>query len=306
PKSEIRNLKLPENLDNLIAELGSPNLTRRMLTMNEIRDRFGANATEALSSALAKRGFAPAGGTGARLMPESLDFEAQRFAVHTMWLLQHLKDEPLDAELSSFTLAPAALVRAHALRILTERGLQAASTSDHSGGQTGLPALRDRAVAALSDPDALVQRCAAEALGAWADYENIKPLLELRYRIERAAGISPADSASGTLAASASDTHLVYAVRKALRDQLKPDGVLARLMKEKLSEQDARTIADVAIAVPSAEAGEFLLRYVQKYSEKQETLANYLRHTARYAPAKEMDSLASFTRRKFADDLDFQ
>src|SRR6266516_4284703 len=61
PKSEIRNPKLPEDLNGLIAELGSPNLTRRMLAMNEIRDRFGANATEALSSALAKR---------ARLMPE--------------------------------------------------------------------------------------------------------------------------------------------------------------------------------------------------------------------------------------------
>src|SRR5204862_8351414 len=79
-----------------------------------------------------------------------------------------------------------------------------------------------------------------------------------------------------------------------------------RLIKESVSERDERAIADVAVAVPSAEAGEFLLRYVQKYSESKETLANYLRHAARYAPEKEMDSLGVFTRAKFADDLDFQ
>src|SRR5207248_5697525 len=140
-----------------------------------------------------------------------------------------------DTELTSFTLAPAALLRAHALRILTERGLQAASTSDRSGGQSGLkPALRDRAIAALSDPDALVQRCAAEALGAWPAFENIKPLLGLRHRVERAAGILPAPSASETLAAHSADTHLLYVVRKALRDQLKLDGLLTRLIKENL------------------------------------------------------------------------
>ncbi|PYJ81794.1 MAG: hypothetical protein DME22_20335, partial [Verrucomicrobia bacterium] len=134
----------------------------------------------------------------------------------------------------------------------------------------------------------LVQRCAAEALGAWPAFDNIRPLL---------GALAKADHA---------DTHLVYVVRKALRDQLRPDGVLTRLMKENLSEPDARAIADVTVAVSSAEAGEFLLRHVQKYSESKETLANYLRHAARYSPEREMDSLAAFTRNKFADDLDFQ
>ena len=95
---------------------------------------------------------------------------------------------------------------------------------------------------------------------------------------------------------------MAYVVRKALRDQLKPDGVLTRLTKENLSEQDARAVADVAVAVPSAEAGEFLLGHIEKYSEGKDTLANYLRHAARYAPEKKMDPLATFTRAKFADD----
>src|SRR5262249_11319421 len=99
---------------------------------------------------------------------------------------------------------------------------------------------------------------------------------------------------------------LLYTVRKALRDQLQRNGVWTRLMNETLSETNARAIADVAVAVPSAEAGEFLLRHVQKYSEAKETLASYLRHAARYAPEKELDSLATFTRARFANDLDFQ
>ena len=66
------------------------------------------------------------------------------------------------------------------------------------------------------------------------------------------------------------------------------------------------SVIGFALAVPAAEAGEFLVHHVQKYSESKETLANYLRHAARYAPEQEMDSLAAFTRAKFADDLDFQ
>src|SRR5438445_4559178 len=159
------------------------------------------------------------------------------------------------------------------------------STANRSGLKL---ALRKSVLAALNDPDALVRRCAAEALGAWPAFDNIRPLLDALSKADRA------------------DTHLVYVLRQALRDQLKPDGVLTCLMKENLSEQDGRALADVAVAVSSAEAGEFLLRHVQKYSESKETLANYLRHAARYAPERERDSLATFTRARFADDLDFQ
>src|SRR5207249_4587500 len=143
-----------------------------------------------------------------------------------------------------------AIGRVHALRILTERGLQAALRPDAKAAGSGLkPALRKAVLAALNDPDALVQRCAAEALGAWPAFENLKPLLGLRQR------------------APAADTHLVYIVRKALRDQLELDGALTRLMNESLSEQDERAIADVAVAVPSPEAGGFLLGHIRKYSE---------------------------------------
>src|SRR5262249_34593960 len=149
--------------------------------------------------------------------------------------------------------SPLAISRVHALRIVAERSLQATSTSGSKPERSGLKsALRKPVLAALNDPDALVRRCAAEALGVWPAFDNVRPLLDALTKADRA------------------DTHLVYALRKALRDQLALDGVFARLLKENFSEQNTRAIADVAVAVPNAEAGAFLLRYVQQYSEQQE------------------------------------
>jgi putative heme-binding domain-containing protein len=281
PKSEIRNPKLPEDLDGLIAQLGSPNLTRRMLAMNEICDRFPKEAPSRIKRAglRAPGDYVPADPAGS---PRAWS------QAHSLWSLERLGALD-DRSLKDALEFPSAIGRVHALRILTERGLQAASHPNIKAAGNGLkPALRKSVLAALNGTDALVQRCAAEALGAWPSFENIRPLLGLKSRVPDA------------------DTHLLYVVRKALRDQLKADGVLARLTRDSLSEGDARAIADVAVAVPTAEAGEFLLRYVRRYSESKETLANYLRHASRYAPEKEMDSLAAFTRAKFAEDLDFQ
>src|ERR1044071_5447997 len=47
-KTELRNVKLPDALDGLIGELGSPNLTRRMLAMNAIGDGWGPEALSGL------------------------------------------------------------------------------------------------------------------------------------------------------------------------------------------------------------------------------------------------------------------
>lgn len=193
--------------------------------------------------------------------------------VHELWAIFRLGGDV--RKISAALVHKSPIIRVHALRILTEM-------REWDERFEGLARLL------VDDSNPLVKRCAAEALGSHPNYDNIKPLLALLQR------------------APAADTHLLYTVRKALRDQLMGNGVFDRVTKATLSEQDERAIADVAVAVPSAEAGEFLLRHVQKYSEKRETLASYLRHAARYALEKEMDSLAAFTRKRFADDPDFQ
>src|SRR5262249_32149236 len=131
-------------------------------------------------------------------------------------------------------------------------------------------------------------RAAADALGQHATFEHIRPLLDARERV-------PTE-----------DAQLLHTIRMSLRNQLLPEENLLRFANSLTAEKDSRAIADVAIGVKSAPAGTFLLHHVQKYSEDQEKLTGYLRHAARYAPESELAGLASFTRTRFANDIDFQ
>jgi putative heme-binding domain-containing protein len=99
---------------------------------------------------------------------------------------------------------------------------------------------------------------------------------------------------------------LLHTVRMALRNQLKAEGAFASLGKDQLNERDSRAVADVAIAVPSAEAGGFLLNHLQRYNEPPATAAKYLRHVAKHVPVEGVDQLVTLARARFADDLDAQ
>lgn len=167
------------------------------------------------------------------------------------------------------------LLRTHGMRILTERKELDAKE-------------RDAAVAGLQDPDAFVARTAADALARHPRKEYVAPLLALRKR------------------APAEDTHLTFMARKALRDQLLDSSVFGAIARQTWSEEDAKAIADIAIAVPSAEAANYLLGFVQKFGANADALVAQLRHIARYVSALGVDAIAEFTRAKFADDLEFQ
>ena len=153
-------------------------------------------------------------------------------AIHLLWVLSRLGGLN-DETLKSATSDPDPAVRVHTMRILAERGLLARTNPTGADKDSVSRAL---ATARLQDADALTQRCAAEALGNDPQFENLKPLLALRQRVP------------------AADTHLIYVVRKAIRDQLKADGVLTRLQTEEFSETDERAIASVAVGVTSTEA----------------------------------------------------
>ncbi len=254
--------------DKLAGELSHPNLTRRMLAMNALADRFGTNLPDYL------RATAPPG-----MRHYTLGEDMYAAKSHALWLLHRagaLDDDTLVAAARDLDKSP----RVHAMRILAERGLQAASTSEGGAARSGLkPALRQLALTALDDKDALSQRCAAEALGAWPAYDNIRPLLSLLQRVPKA------------------DTHLLYVARKALRDQLVPEENFRRLLDAKLSEADTHVIADVSLAVTNAAAATFLLRRLPELSKAKNpspSIADILKHAARYAPESELDQLATF------------
>ncbi len=233
--------------EELVHALADPNLTFRRLATDQLTDRLGQEAVPPVRATLARKPVNP--------------FQT----IHCLWVLQRLGALD-DKTLGTAAKARDRAIRVHAMRVLADR-------------PRFTPTLQRLALAGLKDPDALVRRCAAEALANHPSYENIQPLLALRRRVPEP------------------DTHLLYVARKALRDQLNVEEDFKRLAASKLSADDAKRIADVALGVKSASAGSFLIEYVQKASAGRETFATILRHAARYAPQSDFDALAQIARK---------
>jgi putative heme-binding domain-containing protein len=259
------------SLSELLTALGHPNLTRRILAMNTIADRFGVDALSAVRNAvhpLARKDF----------QGQLTEAEALQWA-HALWLVYRLDSLRCVDEAWEASQSGNALVRAHAMRVFTARGFKEfdGTSPRRSFGER---VLREEVIKKLNDPNALVQRCAAEALGAWPSFDQIRPLLALRERVPD------------------KDTHLLYVARKALRDQLVPEENFRRFMATNLITPDQITaIADVAIAVKTAEAATFLLRELPRLVQAPNaspSIADVLKHVARYAPESELTQLASF------------
>jgi putative heme-binding domain-containing protein len=243
--------------EQVVAELGSPNLTRRMLAMNHLVDNVGRPAQEPLRRTLAT----------------SKDPHAR---VHSMWALHRMG--ALDANtVDTAAFEPQAEMRIHAFRVLSE----SAKWSEQRR--------RFVVLAGLNDLDARVVRAAADALAQQPSIENTRPLIVALQHVPPA------------------DNHLLHTMRMALRNQLQVEGAYASLQQEPtLTEASARVVAGVSVAVPSPEAGAFLLRHVEQYSEPPATAAKYLRHVAKHLPTDGVDRLVQLARSRFAEDVEGQ
>jgi putative heme-binding domain-containing protein len=240
----------------LLKQLGNENFTIRMLAMNELTDRIGPSCTNAVEKLVRN--------------PQASLWQK----IHGMWVLYRFNAlDPKIIEAAAHDKNRA--LRAHAMRVLAE-------TPKLSESQRAL------VLVGLNDPDALVERCAADALGRHPQFENIRPLLDARHW------------------APSNDTHLVHVIRMALRDQLLADTNFARLPLAQWSKLDDESIADVALAVPSVESAKFLLQHLRTHEESREVSANDLRHIARYLPESQVSGLVDYVRTQFKDDVDFQ
>ena len=194
--------------------------------------------------------------------------------IHGLWVLHRLGG--LDPKI----LAAAAKdidrgVRTHAMRVLSET--------------TGLnPGQRALLLSGLNDADGFVQRAAADALGRHPEFENARALLDV---LPDVAG---------------DDVQLRHVVRMSLRNQFRGTDNYAKLAGGKLSEADARAIADVSVAVQSPASAKYLLEFIQKYSEPRETLVAQVKHIIRYLPESEVPALAKAAQTSFGNDLDLQ
>lgn len=250
----------------LINQLANPNLTCRMLALNQLVDRIGPPAARPVERMLrSKRAGAEQKSCG-------------------LWVLHRLgalKPETLVAAARD----PDPLVRVHAMRVLSEM-------FPEPGALPG--PYRQLVFAGLNDSDAYVQRVAADALGQHTHgteagaYAPIHRLLDLLRSI-------PAD-----------DTQLLHVGRMALRNHLRMRGAFPSLEAQRLSEQDSRVIAGLALGVPSEESAAFLLHHVRSFPEPRDRLATFLRHAARYAPEVQIDRFEKFIREKFGADPDLQ
>ncbi|MEO6526829.1 MAG: PVC-type heme-binding CxxCH protein [Gemmatimonadaceae bacterium] len=243
-------------VSQLIADLAHPNVTVRMIAMNELVDRGGNDVITAVRRMVERRGASP----------------EQRS--HGLWILRRLgslSPERLRAAVTDSD----ELVRIHALRILNEE-----RTLAHA----------DRALAesALVDKSPHARRVAAEILGRHPGWSELQPLLDLKRQVPD------------------EDTHLMYTVRIALRDQLRDTAVLARVRTSTWSDADVRALADAASGIPSAKAARLLLAHLQRVTEPNERLLHYLRHIARHAPAAETAPLAALVTRNFPNDRGLQ
>lgn len=180
--------------------------------------------------------------------------------VHALWALHRL------GALDAAALAAAAhdadrVVRVHAMRIFAD--MPTLSAEQH-----------EMVLAALKDADPLVQRCGTDALTWHPDATNIRPLLDLFSGV-------PAE-----------DEQLVYTIRLSLKHQLLVSGMFAQLPAG-MNAAEARLIAGVCLAVPSPEAGSFLIKHLQSQRIDAAAADPSLRHAARYAPDAELAALIS-------------
>lgn len=264
----LRPAALPSDLAGLVSELGSPNLPRRLMASAEIQDRFGDAARSEVRKAFA-----------------SPSNTLQK--VHSLWMLQRLKALTPDDVTGAFA-SSEALLRIHAQRVATDILYQ--DSRSLAASRELVQTARKLAMSGLRDADALVRRCAAEALGIRPDVDGVRPLL---------------DVLAGT---DAADTHLVYVLRKSLRDHLAHAPTFEAVIRQGgWSESDLLALTDVAIAVQSPQSATFLLSRLEKLPERSRpTLGDVLKHGARNAPESELPKLAQFVRGRFADRTDFQ
>jgi putative heme-binding domain-containing protein len=185
--------------------------------------------------------------------------------VHALWILERtgkLSDEQLSAAMDDADIA----LRVHALKVLVDR--------EPARVPAGvLAAIREK----LKDADPFVRRAAADALGRHRRPENIKPLMACWKETP------------------AADTHLVYTLRMALRDQLLLPGIYSQL-ESMFSESDAAAstqITDVSLGVPTAESAAFVLGRMRRYGEIAQAPERFA-HVIRYIPESELVSAYQF------------
>jgi putative heme-binding domain-containing protein len=127
-------------------------------------------------------------------------------------------------------------------------------------------ALRKEVLRFLMHKDWFVRRATVEALTAHADGQNVMPLVKLLWETPKA------------------DENLIYAIRVALRESLRPLDDWDKAAGENgWSDKAILALADIAPAVPTAAASAFLVKHFDALATERGRLPGYVEHASRYA-----------------------
>jgi putative heme-binding domain-containing protein len=196
-------------------------------------------------------------------------------AVNAMWALERLgalKPEALQKQAASQAFA----VRVHVMRLLSERKELA-------------DAEKQIVLKGLSDSDPSVQRAAADAAARNPGEAFVRPLLAAKS------------------AAKSADTHLVHALRIALRDQLSKPGVLAAVLKQELTPADRLALLDSALGAATTEAGAYAAKAAAEMDLPGDLATRSLKHAVKLAADDQAIShIAEAAAKRFAGDVDLQ
>jgi len=167
---------------------------------------------------------------------------------HALWVLQRLGKLD-DDTLAQATSASEKIVRVHAFRILAEKA-------------TWTPKYTAMARFGLADKDVMVRLVAVDAMAAHASSEHVWPLASFWNSID------------------AKDSHLEYAVRLALRNQLRDDNAWKRVAQwPKADRNFSRLIADVCFGVHNELSARHVRNYLSTFDEGD---YNWTRDAIRY------------------------
>jgi putative heme-binding domain-containing protein len=200
--------------------------------------------------------------------------------VHAHWILNALGDIDAISDLKSD------LLRTHYPKLLTERPAAGeALTADHL---IALHMLGSR----TKDPEtsAFSNRAAIEALPV-----IIPPSADLVSMLLSRLGRTPDD-----------DALLNYALRLAIREQLKALPSADSIDKLKLNPNQIEDLVPVCLAVNSPVAAAILLRQIEGGNVSGEQLTQYIQHIAKNASGDVVDRLAPVAKKQSAGDLSQQ
>lgn len=178
--------------------------------------------------------------------------------IHALWVLERLGTlQPSMLQVAATHTDP--LIRLHAMRILAE---------EKSDEQVYFPLV----LKGLEDKDPHVRRAAVELLAKYPTMRSLNLALKIRSNIPEY------------------ETHLLYTSRMVLRDILRNPVMMKAVASSSWEEQYAGYISDVLMAVPSADAGSFLFRYISRYKAANNRAPAIFKHIARFAPYNKLDS----------------